>query len=92
MSEKNEHHVHVAVLTTSGRWPTAGFEKVPMEEKVHHLLKQAAHKLELASTDDWIATVGAHVLDVAESFGKNGLSTGEVLIDFGPRHGGGGRA
>lgn len=94
MSDKS-HDQHppeldVAVLTTSGRWPATGFEKVSENEKVRHVLQQAARHLHLAGTEDWIATVGAHTLNVDESFRANGLTRGHVQIDFGPRQGGGG--
>lgn len=92
MNEKHQNHVEVAVLTTSGRWPARGFEKVSVNEKVRHVLQQAARHLRIASTDDWIATVGAQTLNVDESFRANGLTTGEIQIDFGPRQGGGGYA
>jgi hypothetical protein len=89
-----EHHGHlgVAVLTTSGRWPEHGFEKAPTHEKVQHVLDQAIRHLHLAGTQGWIAMVGSKELNAGESFEKNGVTTGDAVIDFGPRHGGGGRA
>jgi hypothetical protein len=95
MNEKHDNppkHLAVAVITTSGRWPATGFEKASANEKVRHVLKQAAKHLNLAGTDDWIATVGSKTLSVDESFASNGFAHGEVLIDFGPRQGGGGGA
>lgn len=96
MSDAHEHEhrneLGVAVVTTSGRWPTTGFEKVQSNEKVRRVLQEAARHLHLASTDDWIATVGSQTLNVNESFHANGFSHGDVLIDFGPRQGGGGSA
>jgi hypothetical protein len=92
MSQEHENHIGVAVLTTSGRWPTAGFEKAALNEKVRHVLQQAARALNIAGTEDWIATVGTQTLNVDESFRANGFAGGEVQIDFGPRQGGGGRA
>lgn len=88
--EKHPNHLEVAVLTTSGRWPATGFEKANANEKVRHVLQQAARHLQLAGTDDWIATVGAQTLVVDESFRANGFTGGELQIDFGPRQGGGG--
>lgn len=94
MSEKNDDHhashLGVAVLTTSGRWPTTGFERESVNQKVRHVLREAARHLDLAGTDDWIATVGATTLNVDDSFRANGFTRGEILIDFGPRQGGGG--
>jgi hypothetical protein len=92
MSEQHDGHLGAAVVTTSGRWPTAGFEKVHHHEKVRHVLDQAAKHLHLAGTQDWIATVGSKTLNADESFKANGFTTGDVVIDFGPRQGGGGRA
>jgi hypothetical protein len=92
MSEKQDKHVEVVVLTTSGRWPSTGFESVPDHQKVQHVLNEAARHLHIASTEGWIATVGTKPLNVGESFEANGFKHGEVQIDFGPRHGGGGNA
>jgi hypothetical protein len=94
MSNEHEHkrHLRVAVLTTSGRWPAVGFEEVQLSEKVRHVLHQATHHLHLAGTDDWIATVGTQTLNLDHSWHQNGFTGGDVLVDFGPRHGGGGRA
>lgn len=84
------NHFGVAVLTTSGRWPAIGFERASVNEKVRHVLQQAARHLHLAGTDDWIGTVGAQTLNVDESFRASGFTGGEIQIDFGPRQGGGG--
>jgi len=92
MSEEHHNTLGVAVLTTSGRWPATGFEKVSLNEKVRHVLQQAAQHLHLAGTDGWIATVGPQTLNVDESFRANGFTGGDIQIDFGPRQGGGGRA
>jgi hypothetical protein len=88
--DEHPNDLGVAVLTTSGRWPTSGFEKASVNEKVRHVLQQAARHLHLTGTDDWIATVGAGTLNVDESFRANGFIGGEIQIDFGPRQGGGG--
>ncbi len=92
MNEQHHGHLHAAVVTTSGRWPDTGFEKVPDHEKVRHILDQATKHLHLAGTQDWIATVGSKTLNADESFKANGFTMGDVVIDFGPRQGGGGRA
>lgn len=94
MTDKHDddhpNHLDVAVLTTSGSWPATGFEKASVNEKVRHVLQQAARHLHLAGTDDWIATVGGQTLNVDESFRANGFTSGAIQIDFGPRQGGGG--
>lgn len=88
--DKHPNHLGVAVLTTSGRWPATGFETASVNQKVRHVLQQAAQHLHLAGTDNWIAAVGAQTLNVDNSFGANGFTEGEIQIDFGPRQGGGG--
>jgi hypothetical protein len=87
----SEQHLQAAVVTTSGRWPTSGFEAVNDHQKVRQILEEATRQLQLAGTQDWIATVGAKVLNPDDSFLANGFTTGNVVIDFGPRQGGGGR-
>lgn len=89
-NDRDRQQLDAAVLTTSGRWPATGFERVSANEKVRHVLQQAARHLHLAGTEDWIATVGAQTLNVDESFRANGFTEGHVQIDFGPRQGGGG--
>ncbi len=103
MSEKNdqtpdhhdnghgENHVNVAVITTSGRWPEQGFEKVASHEPVQTGLTRAEHAPKLVGVNDWLATVGDRELDRHQSFEHQGLS-GQILINYGPRAGGGGNA
>jgi hypothetical protein len=56
------------------------------------MLREASRHLNLADTDNWIATVGSQELKIEDSFRENGFTGGEIVIDFGPRQGGGGRA
>jgi hypothetical protein len=92
MSEQERENVAVAVVTTSGRWPTEGFETVPASEKVQKVLDQATHELKIVGTSGWIATVGATTLVADATLASNGFKTGTVVVDFGPRQGGGGYA
>jgi len=92
LNEQHGGHLRAAVVTTSGRWPASGFESVSDHEKVREVLDEAAKKLELVGTHDWVVTIGATTLTADESFKANGFTKGDVVIDFGPRHGGGGRA
>ncbi|MDZ7650294.1 MAG: hypothetical protein U5K54_25915 [Cytophagales bacterium] len=55
--EQNENHVEVAVVTTSGSYPEHEFEKTPSHQKVKVILKKAADKLGIVSTENWIAKV-----------------------------------
>ena len=87
---ETEHFVEVAVVTTSGTYPSSGYNKVPSHQKVRVELEKAAKELKITSTDDWIAKVRGKDIDVEKSYTDNGLS-GEFFIDWGPRHGGGGR-
>lgn len=85
-----QHHVSVAVITTSGIWPADGYDNVPSHQKVRVQLDRAARELRLTDTSNWVAKVGSKELNVNASYLDNGLS-GQVGIDFGPREGGGGR-
>jgi len=88
--EKKENHVQVAVITTSGSWPSEGYEKTPSNQKVKVVLKKAAHELKIVSTDNWVAKVNGKEINPELSFEENHL-TGNVTIDYGPREGGGGK-
>ena len=90
-SNVKPNHIEVAVITTSGSWPAEGFESVPLNQPVKTQLQQAAKKLELADTSNWIAKIGLRELDASKSYEANNLS-GKVEIDYGPREGGGGNA
>ena len=84
-----EPFVEVAVVTTSGTYPESGFDKTPSHQKVSVQLGKAAKKLKLTSTDGWVARVAGNEVDPTKSYLDNNLS-GETLIDWGPRQGGGG--
>ncbi len=94
-TEKHEdqHHgfIEVEVYTTSGSYPTDGYERVPVNQKVDVMLKKAAKAIGLTSTDGWIATVNKQQIDPHKSYQDNGLSN-QVTIDWGPSEGGGGNA
>ncbi len=90
--QQNHRDLAVAVVTTSGRWPTTGFDTVPENQKIKHVLQEATKHLHLAGTEGWIATVGNQTLNPDESFAGQGFTSGQILIDFGPRQGGGGCA
>lgn len=89
MNSQNENHVLVVVVTTSGIWPTEGYDKTPVHQKVKVILKQAATKLGIVSTENWIAKVGIREINPELTFEQNNLS-GTVTIDYGPRESGGG--
>jgi hypothetical protein len=85
----DENHIEVAVVTTSGRWPATGFDRVPTHQPVKVELADAARHLGIVNTSNWIARVGTKELNVAASYKDNGLAT-QVEIDYGPREAGGG--
>lgn len=86
-----EQFVGVAVVTTSGSYPTTGFERTPVRQKVSVILKKAAHELHITDTTDWVATVDEKEIDPSKTFHELNLH-GQVEIDYGPREGGGGNA
>ena len=85
--------INVAIGTTAGFFPKAGFDQVPVNQKVQVELTKAAEALKLTSTIGWIVTVpatsGMRTIDAAKSYTDNNLS-GEVTLDWGPSEGGGG--
>lgn len=83
------NHVLVAVITTSGTFPTQGFDEVPTNQPVNVELARAARELNLTNTDGWVATVAGRTLDVERSYADNTL-TGQVEVQWGPPVGGGG--
>lgn len=91
MTESKEHFVQVRVVTTSGSFPKEGFERVPINQPVKVVLHKAADALKITDTNNWVARVGEGELDVAKSYSDHHL-TGQVVIDYGPKEGGGGRA
>lgn len=91
MEQHGDKFVEVRVVTTSGLFPDAGFDRAPEEQPVNVILKQADNKLHITNTTGWIAVVGGRKIDIARSFRDNAL-TGRVEIDWGPDHGAGGHA
>jgi hypothetical protein len=85
-----DSHVEVAVVTTSGRFPAEGTERVAAHQPVSNELKKAVKELKIVDTTNWIALVGEKEIDPNKSYVENQL-TGTVIIDYGPREGGGGR-
>lgn len=89
----NEHsddkQVEVAVVTTSGRYPATGMDRVAANQLVDNELKKAVKALHIVDTANWIARVGGREIDPLKSYVDNGLS-GTITIDYGPREGGGG--
>lgn len=89
MNEK-EQHVSVSVVTTGGSWPKEGFASVPSHQKVRQELEKAGRELKITDVSKWFARVNGDEIDSEKSYLDLGLS-GTVIIDFGPREGGGGQ-
>jgi hypothetical protein len=83
--------VEVRVVTTSGTYPTHGFEKTPSHQPVRQVLKEAVRELKIRDTQGWIALAIGREIDPDKSYEGNSLK-GEVVIDYGPKEGGGGDA
>jgi hypothetical protein len=85
--------VEVSISTTAGFYPSEGFERVPVNQKIEVELKKAQHHLKIKDTSGWVASVitasGKQSVDPTKSYQENGLS-GRVEIDWGPSEGGGG--
>jgi len=88
-AKPDDNHIEVAVVTTSGRWPTTGFDRVATHQPVKVELADAAKHLALVSTSNWVARVGTKELKIEASYLDNGLAT-QAEIDYGPREAGGG--
>lgn len=88
--KENENHIEVEIVTTSGSYPSEGYEQVPIHQKVKVILKKAADQLKLVSTENWIAKVQGREINQELSFEENNLKE-RITIDFGPREGGGGK-
>lgn len=85
-----EQHVLVMVVTTSGTWPAEGFDETPAHQKVRQQLEKAAKGLRLTETTNWFAQVNGVEIDVEKNYLELNLS-GSIIIDYGPREGGGGQ-
>jgi hypothetical protein len=88
---EQEQDAEVAVVTTSGRYPTTGENRVPEHQPVEHELRKAKEALKIVDTAGWVARADGREVDPAKSYAENHLA-GKVVIDWGPNHGGGGNA
>ena len=92
-AKKKKEEIEVSISTTSGFYPTEGFNSVPEKQAVQHELDKAKEALHIKDVNGWIATVvtpaGKRTLDPAKTYAENALS-GKAEIDWGPSEGGGG--
>jgi hypothetical protein len=91
MNDENRHFVQVRVVTTSGSFPKHGYERAPINQPVKVILQHAAKALEIVDTAGWVARVEDREIDPNRNYQDNNLS-GKIVIDYGPREGGGGHA
>lgn len=91
--ESHDHFVEVSISTTAGFFPTDGFNRVPINQKVDIELLKAKDALKIKDTAGWVASIitpsGKRPVDPAKTYAENGLA-GEIEIDWGPSEGGGG--
>ena len=63
--------VEVSISTTSGFFPTEGFDQIPVHQKVQVELDKAAHALRIKDTANWVAVVvepsGKRTIDPSKS-------------------------
>lgn len=86
--------INVRVITTSGKYPENGHEKVPETEPLSAVLARAAEDLKLAdsATTGWkVAVVGKEGAVSPSSTYEQLSLNGEVKLDWGPNAGGGGQ-
>lgn len=83
--------LEVAISTTSGFFPSEGYERVSTHQKVRVQLDHAAKTLGLVGTEGWVASIDKRPINSELSYVENGLS-GTIEIDWGPSEGGGGYA
>lgn len=83
------HVVFVTVVTTAGTFPAEGAKRYPASTPIAHVLATAAHKLDITDSAGWVVTVAGRDVKPAQTFAQAGL-TGEVVLEWGPREGGGG--
>ena len=76
-------HVHVAIQTPRGTWPTEGFFEVPAEQNVELQLKHALTSLNIEHTANWVAVADGRLLDPDQSYRANNVLH-QVVIVYGP--------
>lgn len=90
-SKKDDHpdKVLIMVVTTAGIFPAEGSKRYPATTAISKVLADAARKLRITATPDWVVQVGGVDFDPGLTLEQAGLS-GSVTIEWGAREGGGG--
>ncbi len=86
---EHPHKVLMTVVTTAGTFPAEGFKRYPPSTVITEILADAKRKLGITDTATWIVTVGGKDVNVTLTLAQAGLS-GEVVMEWGAREGGGG--
>jgi len=89
MNTRVEVILQVRVVTTSGSYPDQGYDRAPAHQPVKVQLAEAVRKLRIRDTNGWVALVNGTQIEPEKSYEANGLK-GDVVIDYGPKEGGGG--
>ena len=85
-----EHDVAVAVITPSGIYPDGDdYRRVKNTTVIAKVLEEAAKKLKITNTTDWVARVHDREINVNHTFSEDNLS-GIVEIEWHKHAGGGG--
>jgi hypothetical protein len=82
-AQEGTEHVHVAVQTPIGTWPTEGFFEVPAEQNVEMQLQHALTSLGIENSANWVAVAEGKRLDPGLSYRANKVLH-HVLIVYGP--------
>lgn len=92
-AKSQAHTINVRVLTTSGKYPDHGLEKVPDSEPLQAILDRAATALGIVDTSRWKLALKdrTETLLPSVTYAQLGLH-GEAMLDWGPDAGGGGEA
>jgi hypothetical protein len=81
----------VSASTTAGFWPHHGYQRELVDQPIEGFLSEAKTKLQITDVTGWVARVGDQILKIDQSYHANGFAAGsDVIIDWGPEHGGGG--
>jgi predicted nucleotidyltransferase len=87
---RKEHDVAVAVITPSGIFPDDDdYRRVKETTVIAKVLEEAAKKLKITNTSDWVARVHDREIDTHRTFHEDHLS-GIVEIEWHKHEGGGG--
>jgi hypothetical protein len=85
-ARESVEHVEVMIQTPKGTWPTEGFVKVPVVQRVALQLHHAATSLRIEDTESWVASADGVRINPFASYRENGL-TKRAFIRYQPSEG-----